>query len=111
MCTRWVNARSFDERVWNNSIGGGDDVHDPTTAFQKTLRLSNRYTTSYGCHDLVERDTSATRALVLQTIEELARTSTELPYVNVGLKIKLQYGGVPKTRRRAAEPARALTSK
>jgi hypothetical protein len=34
MCTRWVIARSFDERVWNNSIGGGDDVHGPTTAFQ-----------------------------------------------------------------------------
>jgi hypothetical protein len=49
------------------------------------LRLSNRYTTSYGYHDLVERDTLATRALVLQPIEELARTSrtsTELPDVN-----------------------------
>src|SRR6187455_1403356 len=71
-------------------------------------------TTSYGCHDLVERDTLATRALVLQAIEELARTSrtsTELPDLNVGLKIKLQYGGVPKTRRRAAELARALASK
>jgi hypothetical protein len=78
------------------------------------LRLSNRYTTSYGYHDLVERDTLATRALVLQAIEELARTSrtsTELPDLNVGFKIKLQYGGVPKTRRRAAEPTRALTSK
>jgi hypothetical protein len=39
------------------------------------LRLSNRYTTSFGCRDLVERDTRATRALVLQAIEELARTS------------------------------------
>jgi hypothetical protein len=75
------------------------------------LRLSNRYTTSYGCHDLVERDTLTTRALVLQAIEELARTSTELPDINVGFKLKLQYGGVPKTRRRAAEPARTLTSK
>jgi hypothetical protein len=36
MCTRWVIARSFDERVWNNSIGGGDDVHGPTTAFQRS---------------------------------------------------------------------------
>jgi hypothetical protein len=71
-------------------------------------------TTSYGCHDLVERDTPATRALVLQAIEELARTcrtSSELPDVNVGFKLKLQYGGVPKTRRRVAEPAHALTSK
>jgi hypothetical protein len=80
----------------------------------KTLRLSNRYTTSYGYDDLVERDTPTTRALVLQAIEELARTcrtSTELPDVNVGFKLNLQYGGVPKTRRRAIEPARALTSK
>jgi hypothetical protein len=59
----------------------------------------------------MERDTPATRALVLQAIEELVRTSTELPDVNVGFKLKLQYGGVPKTRRRVAEPARALTSK
>jgi hypothetical protein len=59
----------------------------------------------------VERDTLATRALVLQAIEELARTSTELPDLNVGFKVKLQYGGVPKTRRRAAELARALASK
>ena len=78
------------------------------------LRLSNRYTTSNGCRDLVERDTPATRALVLQAIEELARTSrtsTELLDVNEGFKLNLQYGGVPKTRRRAADPARALTSK
>lgn len=62
----------------------------------------------------MERDTLATRALVLQAIEELARTSrtsTELPDLNVGFKVKLQYGGVPKTRRRAAELARALASK
>jgi hypothetical protein len=86
----------------------------PDYSLPKTLRLGNRYTTSYGCHDLVERDIPATRALILQAIEELARTSRtsyELPDVNVGFKIKLQYGGVPKTRRRAAEPARALTSK
>jgi hypothetical protein len=40
MCTRWVIARSFDERVWNNSIGGGDDVHGPTTAFQRCCALA-----------------------------------------------------------------------
>ena len=51
-----VCARSFDERVGDNSIGG-DDVHGPTTAFQWMLCLSNRYTTSYGCCDLVERVT------------------------------------------------------
>jgi hypothetical protein len=39
--------------VGDNSIGG-DDVHGPTTTFPR-MRLSNRYTTSYGCHDLVER--------------------------------------------------------
>jgi hypothetical protein len=37
----------------DNSIGG-DYIHGPTKAFP-TMRLSNRYTTSYGCHDLVER--------------------------------------------------------
>ena len=40
MCTHWVIARSFDERVWNNSIGGGDDVHGPTTAFQRRCALA-----------------------------------------------------------------------
>jgi hypothetical protein len=40
MCTRWVIARSFDERVWNNSIGGGDDVHGATTAFQSRCALA-----------------------------------------------------------------------
>jgi hypothetical protein len=39
--------------VGDNSIGG-DDVHGPTTTCPR-MRLSNRYTTSYGCHDLVER--------------------------------------------------------
>jgi hypothetical protein len=38
--------------VGDNSIGG-DDVHGSTTTFPR-MRLSNRYTTSYGCHDLVE---------------------------------------------------------
>jgi hypothetical protein len=93
---------------------GEETTSRPDYNLPKMLRLSNRYTTSYGCHDLVERDTLATRALVLQAIEELARTSrtiTELSDLNVGFKIKLQYGGVPKTRRWAAEPARALTSK
>jgi hypothetical protein len=46
-----------------------------------TLRLSDRYTNSRGRCDLVEHDNPATRAPVLQAIEELARasrTSTEL---------------------------------
>jgi hypothetical protein len=40
-----------------------------------TLRLSDRYTNSRGRCDLVEHDKPATRAPVLQAIEELARTS------------------------------------
>jgi hypothetical protein len=39
------------------------------------LRLSDRYTNSRGRRDLVEHDNLATRAPVLQAIEELARTS------------------------------------
>jgi hypothetical protein len=39
------------------------------------LHLSDRYTTSIGFYDLVEYDNPATRALILQAIEELARTS------------------------------------
>jgi hypothetical protein len=45
------------------------------------LHLNNWYTNSRGRRDLVEHDNPATRALVLQAIEELAkisRTSTEL---------------------------------
>jgi hypothetical protein len=42
------------------------------------LRLSDRYTNSCGRRDLVEHGNPATRAPVLQAIEELARTSTEL---------------------------------
>ena len=49
-------------------MGVGDDVHGPTTTV-KTLRLSNRYTTSNGRCDLVEHNRPATRALVLQAIE------------------------------------------
>jgi hypothetical protein len=40
-----------------------------------TLRLSDRYTNSRGRCDLVEHDNPAMRALVLQAIKELARTS------------------------------------
>ena len=68
LITNWweparVCARSFDERVGDNSIGG-DDIHDPTTAFQWMLR-------SCGARH------PATRAPVLQAIKELARTSME----------------------------------
>jgi hypothetical protein len=39
------------------------------------LRLSDRYTNSRGQRDLVEHNNPATRAPILQAIEELARTS------------------------------------
>jgi hypothetical protein len=39
------------------------------------LRLSDQYTNSRGRRDLVEHDNPATRAPVLQAIEELARTN------------------------------------
>jgi hypothetical protein len=39
------------------------------------LCLSDRYANSRGQRDLVEHDNPATRAPVLQAIEELARTS------------------------------------
>jgi hypothetical protein len=42
------------------------------------LHLSNQYTNSRGRCDLVEHNNLTMRALVLQAIEELARTSTEL---------------------------------
>ena len=62
--------------VGDNLIGG-DDVHGPTTTFQWMLLLSNRYTTSNGCHDLVGARHPATRAPIQQAIEELARTGME----------------------------------
>jgi hypothetical protein len=107
MCTRWVIARSFDERVWNNSIGGGDDVHGPTTAFQSRCALATDTPPPMAVTILW----SVTPWPLGQELARTSRTSTELPDLNVGFKIKLQYGGVPKTRRRAAEPARALISK
>ena len=41
------------------------------------MRLSNRYTTTYGCRDLVERVTRPLGHPFLRAIEELARTSIE----------------------------------
>jgi hypothetical protein len=41
----------------------------------RALHLTDRYTISHGRRDLVEQDNPATRALVLQAIEKLARTS------------------------------------
>jgi hypothetical protein len=98
--------------VGDNSIGGGD-VHGPTTTFPR-MRLSNRYTTSYGCRYLVERVTRPLGHQFLQAIEELARTSIEqvlnlLDWNEVlNLKLNHEYGGVPKTGSRTADLARAL---
>jgi hypothetical protein len=98
--------------VGNNSIGG-DDVHGPTTTFPR-MCLSNRYTTSYGCRDLVERVTRPLGHPFLQAIEELARTSIEqvlnlLDWNKVlNLKLNHEYGGVPKTGSRAADSACVL---
>jgi hypothetical protein len=65
----------------DNSIGKESRRSRPDYNRPETLRVSNQYTNSRGGRDLVEHDDLATRAPVLQAIEELARTrrtSTEL---------------------------------
>jgi hypothetical protein len=62
----------------DNSIGEESRRSWPDYNRLGTLRLSDRYTNSRGQCDLVEHDNPATRAPVLQAIEELAKTSTEL---------------------------------
>jgi hypothetical protein len=59
----------------DNSIGEESRRSRPDYNRPGTLRLSDRYTNSRGRRDLVEHDNPATRAPVLQAIEELARTS------------------------------------
>jgi hypothetical protein len=59
----------------DNSIGEESRHSRPDYNRLGTLRLSDRYTNSRGQRDLVEHDNPATRAPVLQPIEELARTS------------------------------------
>jgi hypothetical protein len=74
------------------------------------LHLSNRYTSSDGCHDLAARQ-PATRAPVLQAIEEPARkrrTITQLPNKYEGFNLKTQDGEVLKTISQAVDPTRAL---
>jgi hypothetical protein len=63
-------------RCVGDNLIGGYDVHGPTIIFSR-MHLSNRYTTSYGCRDLVERVTRQLRHPFLQAIEELARTNIE----------------------------------
>jgi hypothetical protein len=59
----------------DNSIGEESRHSWPDYNRPGTLRLSDQYTNSCGQCDLVEHDNLATRAPVLQAIEELARTS------------------------------------
>jgi hypothetical protein len=59
----------------DNSIGEESRRSRPDYNRLGALRLSDRYTNSHGRRDLVEHDNPATRAPVLQAIEELARTS------------------------------------
>jgi hypothetical protein len=59
----------------DNSIGEESRHSRPNYNHPGTLRLSDRYTNSRGRRDLMEHDNTATRAPVLQAIEELARTS------------------------------------
>jgi hypothetical protein len=59
----------------NNSIGEESRRSGPDYNRPGMLRLSDRYTNSRGWRDLMEHNNLATRALVLQAIEELARTS------------------------------------
>jgi hypothetical protein len=59
----------------DNSIGEESRHSRPDYNCLGALRLSDQYTNSRGRRDLVEHDNLALRALVLQAIEELARTS------------------------------------
>jgi hypothetical protein len=69
-------------RVKSQSFGGAEGYRlgksrrsRPDYNRPGALRLSDQYTNSRGRRDLVEYDNPATRAPVLQAIEELARTS------------------------------------
>jgi hypothetical protein len=59
----------------DNSIGEESRRSRPDYNRPGTLHLGDRYTNSRGRRDLVEHGNPATRAPVLQAIEELARTS------------------------------------
>jgi hypothetical protein len=59
----------------DNSIGEESRRSWPDYNRLGMLRLSDRYINSRGRRDLVEHDNPATRAPILQVIEELARTS------------------------------------
>jgi hypothetical protein len=65
-----LSVEMEDNSIWKESRRSRPDYNHP-----ETLRLSNRYTNSHGCCDLMEHDNLATRAPILQAMEELARTS------------------------------------
>jgi hypothetical protein len=79
----------------DNSIGKESQHSWPDYNHPEMLHLSNRYTNSHGWRDPVEHDDLATRAPILQAIEELARTSrasTELWHECEVLLAKTQWG-------------------
>jgi hypothetical protein len=73
MRSRRVRWPIFRWEMVDNSICGWRRRSRPDYNHPRTLRLSNRYTSSDGCRDLAARQ-PATRAPVLQAIEEPART-------------------------------------
>jgi hypothetical protein len=73
-----VRVESLLVETKDNLIGEESQCSRPYYNCPGTLRLSDRYTNSGGRCDLLEHDNPATRAPVLQAIEELSRTSTEL---------------------------------
>jgi hypothetical protein len=78
------------------------------------LRLSNRYTTSFGCRDLVERDTRPLgHSSCKQSKNQQEQVEQVLKFQDVieGFKPNLNYGEVLKISGRAAGSAHASTKK
>jgi hypothetical protein len=76
----------------DSSIGKESRCSQPDYNHLETLHLSNQYTNSRGWHDLVEHDDVATRAPVLQAIEELADRAG-VPDLSVRWIISIGGGG------------------
>jgi hypothetical protein len=71
----WVLNPDLSVLMKDNSIGKESRRSWPDYNHPGILHLSDWYTNSRGRRDLLEHDNPATRAPVLQAIEELARTS------------------------------------
>jgi hypothetical protein len=71
----WGLNPDLSVEIKDNLIGEESRCSRPDYSHLVMLRLSDRYTNSHGRRDLVEHNNPATRAPVLQAIEELARTS------------------------------------